>query len=312
MRVLILGGTREARDLAAALVAEPGVDVVTSLAGRVRDPALPAGETVIGGFGGVTGLRAFLRDRAVDAVVDATHPFAATMSAHAVAACAGPSPAPDEAGGAHSGGAHSGGAHSGGAHSGGAYAGGAGSAVPLLRLARPGWQARPGDDWHRVGDLAAAADRTRELCPPGGAVFVTTGRRQLAPFAADAERHYLIRAVDPPTDTLPPRHTVLLDRGPYTVAGETRLLREHGIRVLVTKDSGGTLTVAKLDAARLLGVPVVMVDRPAGAGLVPPTWPDVAGILTALRALSAGHTADVPASRWHQGSQGYSEPAPSA
>ncbi|KPM54531.1 precorrin-6x reductase [Frankia sp. R43] len=295
----MLGGTREARDLAAALVAEQGMDVVSSLAGRVRDPALPAGETVIGGFGGVGGLRVFLRDRAIDVVVDATHPFAARMSAHAVAACAAPSPASDEAGGTHAGsthssGAHSSGAHSGGAHSGGAWAGGAGSAVPLLRLARPGWQARPGDDWRRVGDLAAAADRARELCPPGGAVFVTTGRRELAPFAADPDRHYLIRAVDPPTDTLPSRHTVLLDRGPYTVEGETRLLREHDIRVLVTKDSGGTLTVAKLDAARTVGVPVVMVDRPAAAGPAPRTWPDAAGILTALRELAAGHTAESP------------------
>ncbi|CUU56803.1 precorrin-6A/cobalt-precorrin-6A reductase [Parafrankia irregularis] len=296
MRVLILGGTREARDLAAALVAEQGMDVVSSLAGRVRDPALPAGETVIGGFGGVSGLRAFLRDRAIDVVVDATHPFAARMSAHAVAACAAPSPALDDAGSAHSGSTHSGGTHSGGVWAGGVWAGGAGSAVPLLRLARPGWQARPGDDWYRVGDLAAAADRARELCPPGGAVFVTTGRRELAPFAADPDRHYLIRAVDPPTDTLPSRHTVLLDRGPYTVEGETRLLREHGIRVLVTKDSGGTLTVAKLDAARTLGVPVVMVDRPAGAGQVPPTWPGVAGILIALRELAAGPTAESPPS----------------
>ncbi|WP_045876578.1 cobalt-precorrin-6A reductase [Pseudofrankia sp. DC12] len=259
MRVLILGGTREARDLAAALVAEPGMAVTSSLAGRVRDPALPAGETVIGGFGGVAGLRAFLRERAIDAVVDATHPFAATMSAHAATACL-----ESQADGAP------------------------GGAVPLLRLARPGWTDRPGDSWHRVPDLETAAERARTLCPPGGAVFVTTGRRRLGPFAADPDRHYLIRAVDPPTDDLPPRHTVLLDRGPYTVDGETRLMREHGVRVLVTKDSGGSLTAAKLDAARALGVPVVMVDRPATTGPVAPTWTDVAGVLTALRALAHG------------------------
>lgn len=251
MRVLILGGTREARDLAAALVEQPGMTVTTSLAGRVRDPALPAGETVIGGFGGVAGLRAFLRDRAIDVVVDATHPFAATMSAHAVTACL--------------------------------------DAVPLLRLARPGWTAGPDDVWHRVADLDAAAERARALCPPDGTVFVTTGRRQLAPFAADVARRYLVRAVDPPTDVLPPRHTVLLDRGPYTVDGETRLMRDHAVRVLVTKDSGGTLTVAKLDAARALGLPVVMVDRPAATDPAPPTWPDVAGVLAALRTLAPGH-----------------------
>ncbi|ONH31166.1 cobalt-precorrin-6A reductase [Pseudofrankia asymbiotica] len=268
MRVLILGGTREARDLAAALVGEPGHTVTTSLAGRVRDPALPAGETVIGGFGGVAGLRAFLRAREIDVVVDATHPFAATMSVHAVAACAA-----DGAGGERS---------------------AEGAAVPLLRLARPGWTRRPGDDWHRVPDLAAAGERARALCPPGSAVLVTTGRRQLAPFAADPDRHYVIRAVDPPTDLLPPRHTVLLDRGPYTVDGETRLLRDHRIRVLVTKDSGGGLTAAKLDAARALGLPVVMVDRPPVTGPVPPTWPDVAGILEALRGLAPGPRADRP------------------
>jgi precorrin-6A/cobalt-precorrin-6A reductase len=255
VRVLILGGTREARDLAAALVVEPGMTVTSSLAGRVRDPALPAGQTVIGGFGGVDGLRAFLRDRAIDAVVDATHPFAATMSAHAVAACL------NEVAGD--------------------------PAVPLLRLARPGWTARPDDVWYRVPDLDAAADQARRLCSPGGAVLVTTGRRELAPFATDPERHYVIRAVDPPTDVLPPRHTVLLDRGPYTVDGETLLMREHDIRVLITKDSGGTLTVAKLDAARALGLPVVMVDRPAAAGPAPPTWPDVTGVLGALHTLAA-------------------------
>ncbi|ADP78553.1 cobalt-precorrin-6A reductase [Pseudofrankia inefficax] len=261
MRVLILGGTREARDLAALLVAEPGMVVTTSLAGRVRDPALPAGEIVIGGFGGVAGLRAFLRDRAIDVVVDATHPFATTMSEHAVAVCVGP---PDDAP---------------------PTAPGAG--VPLVRLARPGWTERPGDGWHRVADLRTAADQARALCPPGGAVFVTTGRRQLAPFAADPYRHYVIRAVDPPTDVLPPRHTVLLDRGPYTVEGETRLMRDHGVRVLVTKDSGGALTAAKLDAARALGLPVVMVDRPALTDPAPPTWSNVAGVLGALHALAS-------------------------
>lgn len=266
MRVLILGGTREARDLAAVLVGEPDMTVTTSLAGRVRDPALPAGETVIGGFGGVDGLRAFLRARRIDVVVDATHPFAATMSAHAVAACADVAAAEEPAGPGSP---------------------GAGRlAVPLLRLARPGWTGRPGDDWHRVRDVAAAADRARELCPAGRGVFVTTGRRELAPFATDPDRHYVIRAVDPPTGTLPPWHTVLLGRGPYTVEGESRILREHDVRVLVSKDSGGDLTAAKLAAARALGLPVVLVDRPRQAGPAAPRWPDVPGVLAALRAIT--------------------------
>jgi precorrin-6A/cobalt-precorrin-6A reductase len=218
MPVLILGGTAEARALAAALV-DGGVAVVSSLAGRVRDPALPAGEVRIGGFGGIDGLADWVTAHDVTAVVDATHPFASTMTAHAVAACR--------------------------------IAG-----VPLVVLRRPGWP--PDQAWEWADSLPDAAALLPAL---GTRVFLTTGRTSLATFAG-LDLEFLIRCVDPPAGPMPSRATVLLTRGPFTVDGERALLREHRIDVLVTKDSGGPLTSAKLAAARAEGVQVVVVRRP--------------------------------------------------
>jgi precorrin-6A/cobalt-precorrin-6A reductase len=220
--VLVLGGTGEARTLAARLNAD-GITVVSSLAGRVSNPALPVGEVRIGGFGGVAGLARYLSEAGTTAVIDATHPFAATITGNAVRACA-------EAG------------------------------RPLLVLRRPGWRAGPQDQWTRVPDIGAAARTVATGAP--GAVFLTTGKRDLNAFAADAGHHYLVRAVDPPSGPMPPQMTLLLDRGPYDVARERALMIEHSITVLVTKDSGGDMTSAKLVAARELGLPVVVVDRP--------------------------------------------------
>ncbi len=220
--VLVLGGTGEARALAAELAGRPGVRVISSLAGRVRDPVLPAGEVRIGGFGGAAGLAEWLRAAGVTAVVDATHPFAETMSANAVTACAR-------------------------------------ERVPLLRLTRPGWQARDGDDWHDAGSLAEAAAILPGL---GTRVFLTTGRQGLAAFASLDQLWFLIRCVDPPSGPLPAGHEVLLARGPYERDAERALMRRHAIDVLVTKDSGGPLTEGKLAAARDLGIPVLMVRRP--------------------------------------------------
>lgn len=234
----MLGGTGEARDLAARLVAE-GIEVTSSLAGRVSNPALPAGAVRIGGFGGADGLAAYLRDTAPDALIDATHPFAATISANAARACGT-------------------------------------TGTPLLALRRTGWTPRPGDDWRRVPSVGAAAAAAREAGP--GTVFLTTGRRDLAAFAGDGAHHYLVRTVDPPDVALPARHTLLLARGPYDLAGERALLREHGVVLLVTKDSGGALTEAKLDAARELRVPVLVVDRPP----LPPGVRTVASVADAL------------------------------
>ncbi|QFG26796.1 cobalt-precorrin-6A reductase [Actinomadura sp. WMMB 499] len=217
--MLLLGGTGEARRLAALLDGDPAVEVISSLAGRTAAPRALPGRVRVGGFGGAEGLAAWLRDERIGAVVDATHPFAARMTANAVRACAD-------------------------------------TGVPLLVLRRPGWSRGPGDDWRRVPSLAAAAASL-----PGERVFLTTGRTGLAAFAGDDRRRFLVRSVDPPEPPLPPRTTVVLARGPFTVEGETALMREHRIDVLVTKDSGGAMTAAKLTAARDLGLPVVLVDR---------------------------------------------------
>jgi precorrin-6A/cobalt-precorrin-6A reductase len=239
-RVLVLGGTGEARRLAEALLAE-GVDVLTSLAGRIAEPVLPPGEVRIGGFGGADGLAGWLRANPVRAVVDATHPFAAVMTASAARAA--------EATG-----------------------------VPLLRLQRPGWTAQPGDDWRRVGSLEEAAEAVSGFA----CVFLTTGRTGLAAFAG-LTQEVVVRSVDPPEPPLPARTTVVLERGPFSVADELALMREHRVDVVVSKDSGGHLTEAKLTAARELGLPVVLVRRPP----LPPGVPTVATVEEAVAWTSA-------------------------
>jgi precorrin-6A/cobalt-precorrin-6A reductase len=231
LRVLILGGTAEGRALADACADLPGVRTVSSLAGRLRVPVPPAGEVRIGGFGGVAGLVAYLREERIGAVVDATHPFASTITASAAEAAVT-------------------------------------AGVPHAVLRRPGWTEQEGDDWRRVPSLADAASLAPTL---GQRIFLTTGRQTLAAFAG-TDAWFLARCVDPPEPPLPEKLEVVLDRGPFAVDGELALLREHGIDVLVTKDSGGTMAAAKLAAARALGLPVVMVDQPPpvdGATIVP-------------------------------------------
>lgn len=230
--VLILGGTGEARSLARGLT-EVGVPVVSSLAGRVRDPALPVGEVRIGGFGGPAGLADYLLAHRIRAVVDATHPFATGISASAATACAA-------------------------------------TGTPLLRLARPGWADHPlAGRWQWVDGPADAVRATA-----GRRVLLTTGRRTLSDFTALEAPFVLVRLVDPATDPLPPHWRVLTSRGPYTVAGELALLREHRVDTLVTKDSGGAMTEPKLLAAQHLGVRVVVLRRPASQAGVPAV-PDV-------------------------------------
>ncbi|MGY1615212.1 cobalt-precorrin-6A reductase [Geodermatophilus sp. SYSU D00691] len=218
-RVLLLGGTAEARRLAEALTAD-GVDVLSSLAGRTADPLLPPGEVRIGGFGGAEGLAEWLRANPVRALVDATHPFATAITQHAARAAAG-------------------------------------TGTPHLRLQRPGWHEQPGDDWRRVDSLEEAAEAVAGFAR----VFLTTGRTGLGAFAG-LTQEVLVRSVDPPEPPLPGRTTVVLERGPFSVEDELALMREHGVDVVVTKDSGGHLTEAKLTAARELGIPVVVVNRP--------------------------------------------------
>ncbi|TCC42484.1 cobalt-precorrin-6A reductase [Kribbella speibonae] len=228
MKVLLLGGTGEARELAGVLTAS-GVEVVSSLAGRTSDARVPVGEVRVGGFGGVDGLTDWLRQHPVDAVIDATHPFAATMTAHAFAATR-------EVG------------------------------VPLLVLRRPGWAAESDDNWH----WAATASDAAELLPRlGTRAFLTIGRQGLDAFAGTG-LWTLARCVDPP-EPRPSWCTLVLARGPFTLADEETILRDHGIDVLVTKDSGGPATAAKLTAAQRFAIPVILIRRPplpAGAEVV--------------------------------------------
>lgn len=218
MRVLVLGGTAEGRELAARL--HPQTDVISSLAGRVPDPALPVGPVRIGGFGGVEGLRQWLRDNDITAVVDATHPFAATITANAAAACAE-------------------------------------LALPHRVLSRPAWD--PGEailvgSDREAADMVAARGYSR--------VFLTTGRSGSAAFR-DSDAWFLIRVVTAPEPgNLPADHELLRSRGPYRFEDEYRLMRHHRIDVVVTKNSGGDLTRAKIDVAQDLAVDVVMIDRP--------------------------------------------------
>lgn len=224
--ILILGGTAEARALAARLV-EREVPVVSSLAGRVARPRMPVGEVRVGGFGGVEGLSAYLQGNSVTAVVDATHPFAAAISANAAAACAA-------------------------------------TGVPLIRLERPGWQS---GSWHWVDDNAGAAALAASL---GKRPFLTVGRQGLDAYVGPLGGHEaLVRVVDPPEIPVPDCWAVLEDRGPYELDRERALLLDHGADVLVTKDSGGTWTRPKLDAADELGIPVVIVRRPPVPNGVP-------------------------------------------
>jgi precorrin-6A/cobalt-precorrin-6A reductase len=221
MTIVILGGTAEARQLAAALVAA-GADVVSTLAGRVHNPSLPAGRVRVGGFGGVDGLARYLRDQHASALVDATHPFAATITRNAVQAASR-------------------------------------TGTPLVRLERPGWTDHPrSETWTWVSDTAAACTAAESARRP----FLTTGRQSLDEFQSWADRDVLVRLVDPPTNPVPQRWTIMTSRGPYSYAGERQLLHDHAVDVLLTKDSGGTHTVAKLDAACDLGIPVVIIARP--------------------------------------------------
>lgn len=223
LRVLILGGTTEASALARKLAGDARLAPVLSLAGRTTNPRPQPIPTRSGGFGGIEGLIRFLRSEGIEAVVDATHPYADQMSAHAVAAC-------NETG------------------------------VPLASLVRPEWQRQAGDRWQVVTDTEAAA---RALGGEPRRVFLSLGRQDLHVFTAAPQHHYLARLIERPEPAaLPPDLRLLQSRGPFDRADEERLLRDERIDVVVSKNAGGAATYAKIEAARTLGLPVVMVARP--------------------------------------------------
>lgn len=222
-RVLLLAGTAEAAALARLLAERPDIEVVASYAGRTSSPAPLPCPTRTGGFGGVEGLSHHLRAEGYHLVVDATHPFAGVLPHNAATAAVA-------------------------------------AGVPRVRLIRPPWRPGPGDQWTEVADLAAAATALPRL--DAHRVLLTIGRLQLALFAGVPRMHLVVRSIEPP-DPLPlPDATVVLERGPFSLDHELALMRHHDIDTLVTKNSGGDATVAKLAAARRLGIRVVVVCRP--------------------------------------------------
>ncbi|MEZ0170689.1 cobalt-precorrin-6A reductase [Microvirga sp. TS319] len=223
MRILVLGGTTEASALAARLANRAGFNPLLSLAGRTRDPHPLPIPTRIGGFGGVEGLTRFLRDEPVEAVVDATHPFAAIISRNAAEACAR-------------------------------------AGVPLLALRRPPWTRQEGDRWIGVPSMEAAVAALGET---PRRVFLTIGRMELPHFAAAPLHTYLVRTIEPVGDALPvPNVVAIRDRAPFDEAAEHALMERERVDVLVTKNSGGAATYPKIAAARTLGLPVIVVARP--------------------------------------------------
>lgn len=228
-RVLLLGGTSEGRALAERIAADPLCDGVASLAGRTSAPMAQALPTRVGGFGGVEGLKRYLTQERITHVIDATHPFAAQMSANARAACAA-------------------------------------LELPLIVYARAPWRRAPGDQWIEVADNAAAA---QALGAVPRRVFLTIGRQGVADFRAATQHAYLLRVIEPPdARDLPPDCEVIVARGPFTREDEIGLMRERRIEIVVSKNSGGALTYAKIEAARELGLPVVMIAPPAREGVV--------------------------------------------
>ena len=222
-RLLILGGTGEALALARAVAAAmPDLPMTTSLAGRTREPVLPPGAVRVGGFGGIEGLARYIGETGVTLLVNATHPFAAEMSRHAREVRQATN-------------------------------------VPMLRLLRPAWQKRPDDSWIPAADVRAAADMCRWL---GKRIFLSLGAKELGTFAGLTQPRFLVRLVDAPEALPLARYDLIAARGPFTLTGERDLIEEYAVDLIVTKNSGGDATYAKIAVARELGIPVLMIRRP--------------------------------------------------
>jgi len=221
--ILILGGTTEARQLALRLADRDDISVTLSLAGRTAVPLVQPVPVRRGGFGGIDGLSRYLREHRIDALIDATHPYAATISAHAVSAAAQ-------------------------------------TDTPLLALRRPPWRKVPGDRWTGV---PSAADAVRALGRQPRNVFLALGRQEIDCFSAAPQHRYLIRSVDPVEPRLAVPHAHYIQgRGPFSEEAEYALLRDHAIDIIVAKNSGGAATYGKIAAARVLGIPVLLLERP--------------------------------------------------
>jgi precorrin-6A/cobalt-precorrin-6A reductase len=223
-RLLILGGTGEATELADRLSPFSDLEVILSFAGRTQHPVSPSGRIHVGGFGGAIGLATYLKEQQIDLLIDATHPFAAQISWNA-------------------------------AHAAGAVG------TPRLILDRPAWSKTSADFWIEVNSIEAAA---LALPTAAQRVFLSIGRTQLSAFVELEGIWFLMRSVEPPEPTIPlPHGQVILDRGPFSLAHEKQLLQQYQIDAIVSKNSGGDATYSKIIAARELRIPVVMVQRPA-------------------------------------------------
>ncbi len=221
--ILILGGTAEAKALAARLSTSSDYDILLSLAGRTKAPAKQPVPVRIGGFGGIEGLAAFLREKSVDLLIDATHPFAAKISRNAAEAATL-------------------------------------LGTEIFALRRPAWSRQKGDRWQEVTDIPAAV-AALDIAPRR--VFLTLGRQELLPFEARPQHFYLVRSVDPVEPPLKlPNISYITARGPFTEWDDIQLLEQHAIDLIVSKNSGGVSSIGKISAARRIGIEVVLIERP--------------------------------------------------
>jgi precorrin-6A/cobalt-precorrin-6A reductase len=246
MRILILGGTQEAFQLAEQLAELDGIEFISSLAGRTREPRLPKGAVRMGGFGGAEGLARYLREDQITHLVNATHPFAEQISANAIAAA-------EDAG------------------------------IPLMRLLRPAWIARDNDRWMTARDAKEAAGLCRR---EGGRIFLTLGSGEIAAFSDIRNAHFLVRMVDVPEQLPLSDYRTIVARGPFLLHEELRLLKDHHVSLVVAKNSGGDATYAKIEAARKMELPVIMIDRPAIA--LDPRSPSVVNVTRVIAWLQGG------------------------